>query len=82
MFYSIGKVLVCLFKNIFYENEVLDEVICFGINCVLFVKVVYIDVKLREVVIVVCFLVLIIGIGLYFKIVIRMYDVKIVVVNI
>lgn len=71
-----------MFKDIFYENEFLDEMVCFGINCILFVEVVYIDVRLREVAIVVCFLVLIIGIGLYFKVVIGMYDVKIVVVNV
>lgn len=71
-----------MFKDIFYENEFLDEMVCFGINCILFVEVVYIDVRLREVAIVICFLVLIIGIGLYFKVVIGMYDVKIVVVNV
>ncbi|ABG52356.1 proton-translocating NADH-quinone oxidoreductase, chain M [Trichodesmium erythraeum IMS101] len=81
MFYSTGKAPVCLLKNTPYENEVLDEAICFGTNCVLPAKAVYTDAKPREVAIAACFLVLIIGIGLYPKIATRMYDAKIVAVN-
>jgi len=81
MFYSTGKAPACLLKDTPYENEILDEAVCFGTNCVLPAKSVYTDAKPREVAIAFCFLVLIIGIGLYPKMATGMYDAKTVAVN-
>ncbi len=81
MFYSTGQAPACLLKDTPYENEILDEAVCFGTNCVLPAKAVYTDAKPREVAIAACFLALIIGIGLYPKMATRMYDAKTVAVN-
>jgi len=81
MFYSTGQAPACLLKDTPYENEILDEAVCFGTSCVLPAKAVYTDAKPREVAIAACFLTLIIGIGLYPKIATGMYDVKTVAVN-
>ncbi|NET26649.1 NAD(P)H-quinone oxidoreductase subunit 4 [Okeania sp. SIO1I7] len=81
MFYSTGKAPACILKDTPYENEVLDEAVCYGTNCVLPANAIYTDARPREVAIAACFLVLIIGIGLYPKMATRMYDVKTVAVN-
>ncbi|NES75113.1 MULTISPECIES: NAD(P)H-quinone oxidoreductase subunit 4 [unclassified Okeania] len=81
MFYSTGKAPACILKDTPYENEVLDEAVCYGTNCVLPANAIYTDARPREVAIAACFLVLIIGIGLYPKMATRMYDAKTVAVN-
>ena len=81
MFYSTGQAPACLLKDTPYENELLDETVCFGTNCILPAEAVYTDARPREVAIATCFLALIIGIGLYPKVETGMYDAKIVAVN-
>ncbi len=58
-----------------------DEAVCFGTNCVLPADADFGDAKPREVFIAACFLLLIIGIGIYPKLATQMYDVKTVAVN-
>lgn len=58
-----------------------QEAVCFGTNCVLPTEATFDDARPREVFIAACFLVLIIGIGLYPKMAMQMYDVKTVAVN-
>jgi NAD(P)H-quinone oxidoreductase subunit 4 len=61
--------------------KVEQEAVCFGTNCVLPADAVYSDAKPREVFIAACFLVLIIGIGMYPKLATQMYDAKTVALN-
>jgi NAD(P)H-quinone oxidoreductase subunit 4 len=58
-----------------------QEPVCFGNSCVLPAEARYNDANLREVFIALCFLVPIIGIGLYPKLATQIYDVKTVAVN-
>ena len=81
MFYSTDKAPACLLQDTPYENETLDEAVCFSTNCILPANSVYTDAKPREVAIAACFLMLIIGIGLYPKMATQMYDAKTVALN-
>jgi NAD(P)H-quinone oxidoreductase subunit 4 len=58
-----------------------QEAVCFGTNCVLPGEAVFSDARPREVFIAACFLILIIGIGIYPKMAMGMYDVTTVAVN-
>jgi NAD(P)H-quinone oxidoreductase subunit 4 len=58
-----------------------QEAVCFGTSCVLPDNAQYNDAKPREVFIAACFLLLVIGIGLYPKMATQLYDVKTVAVN-
>jgi NAD(P)H-quinone oxidoreductase subunit 4 len=58
-----------------------QEAACFGTSCVLPTEAIYDDARPREVFIAACFLVPIIGIGLYPKLAMQVYDVKTVAVN-
>ncbi len=58
-----------------------QEAVCFGTNCVLPAEAVFSDARPREVFIAACFLILIIGIGIYPKMAMGMYDVTTVAVN-
>jgi NAD(P)H-quinone oxidoreductase subunit 4 len=58
-----------------------QEAVCFGTNCVLPANAVFSDAKPREIFIAACFLLPIIGIGLYPKLAMQVYDVKTVAVN-
>jgi NAD(P)H-quinone oxidoreductase subunit 4 len=58
-----------------------DEPSCFGNNCDLPIQAKFDDAGPREILIAVCFLVLIIGIGFYPKLVMQIYDVKTVAIN-
>ena len=55
--------------------------VCFGTNCILPADADFSDARPREVFIAGCFLVLIIGIGFYPKLVTQLYDAKTVAVN-
>jgi NAD(P)H-quinone oxidoreductase subunit 4 len=63
------------------KNQGNQEAVCFGTNCVLPADAEFSDARPREVFIAICFLALIIGIGVYPKMVMQMYDVKTVAVN-
>ncbi|MBA3921727.1 MAG: NAD(P)H-quinone oxidoreductase subunit 4, partial [Nostocaceae cyanobacterium] len=87
--------LLDLLRQVFYSNNIASgcdlpnnglqignqEAVCFGTNCILPVDADFDDARPREVFVAACFLVLIVGIGIYPKLVMQMYDVKTVAVN-
>lgn len=87
VFYNSGTVLSC---DITPSCDIADvdlkiqgdqEAVCFGTNCVLPANAKFSDARPREVFIAACFLVLIIGIGAYPKVAMKMYDATTVAVN-
>lgn len=82
LFYGTDEVQMCIIGDTEEkENFDNDPAVCFGTNCVLPGQAVYEDAKPREVFIAVCFLALIISVGLYPKLATQLYDVKTVAVN-
>lgn len=81
LFYSSGTAPVCNLVDAALQESEDQEAVCFGTSCVLPGEARYIDAKPREVFIAACFLVLILGIGFYPKLVTKVYDVKTVAVN-
>ena len=87
--------LLDLLRQVFYSNNIASgcdlpnsglqignqEAVCFGTNCILPIDADFDDARPREVFVAACFLVLIIGIGIYPKFLMQMYDVKTVAVN-
>ncbi|GAA6621676.1 NAD(P)H-quinone oxidoreductase subunit 4 [Scytonema sp. NUACC26] len=80
VFYGTGKV-TCDINNARLENQEDEGTVCFGTDCLLPTESVYSDAKPRELFIAACFLVLIIGIGVYPKLATQLYDMKTVAVN-
>jgi NAD(P)H-quinone oxidoreductase subunit 4 len=83
VFYGDGMAPACGLTDTntqkdFQNNE---EANCFGTNCVLPANAGFDDAKPREIFIAACFLLPIIGIGLYPKLTTQVYDVKTVAVN-
>lgn len=81
VFYGHGAVLKCEIGSGGLQTDETEDVVCFGTDCVLPTKSVYRDASAREVFIAACFLVLIVGIGLYPRFTMQMYDVKTVAIN-
>ena len=87
VFYNSGAVPTCDITpscditDADLQNQGDQEAVCFGTNCVLPAEAEFSDARPREVFIAACFLVLIIGIGVYPKMAMQMYDVKTVAVN-
>jgi NAD(P)H-quinone oxidoreductase subunit 4 len=81
VFYGKDSALICDINNAKLENAEDEGTACFGTDCLLPGQSIYSDAKPREVFIAACFLVLIIGIGLYPKVAMQMYDAKTVAVN-
>ncbi len=83
VFYGNGKALICDVNslNISPLSSGDEEAACFGTDCVLPNQAIYRDASPREVFIAACFIVVIVGIGLYPKAAMQMYDVKTVAVN-
>ncbi|MBE9204970.1 NAD(P)H-quinone oxidoreductase subunit 4 [Nostoc sp. LEGE 06077] len=81
VFYGTGAELTCDINNASVENQEDEGTVCFGTDCLLPSEAVYRDAQPREIFIAACFLVLIIGFGLYPKLATQMYDVKTVAVN-
>jgi NAD(P)H-quinone oxidoreductase subunit 4 len=81
VFYGTGADLKCNIDDAGVQNQEDEEEVCFGTDCVLPTQAVYRDASLREILIAASFIVLIIGIGLYPKFTMQMYDVKTVAVN-
>jgi NAD(P)H-quinone oxidoreductase subunit 4 len=83
VFYGAGMAPACGLTDTTtqkdYQNN--EEANCFGTNCVLPANAGFDDAKPREIFIAACFLLPIIGIGLYPKMTTQMYDVKTVAVN-
>ncbi|BDA75361.1 proton-translocating NADH-quinone oxidoreductase, chain M [Calothrix sp. PCC 7716] len=81
VFYGNGAVLQCEIGSSGLQTLETEDVVCFGTDCVLPTKSVYRDASAREVFIAASFLVLIIGIGLYPRFTMKMYDAKTVAIN-
>ena len=81
VFYGTGAELKCNINDTGVENQLEDEASCFGTDCVIPTQAIYRDASPREILIATSFIVLIIGIGLYPKFTMQMYDVKTVAVN-
>lgn len=81
MFYGSGIAPACLLSDAGSGQSDTQEAVCFGTNCVLPTEANYGDARPREVFIAACFLVLIVGIGFYPKMVTQVYDVKTVALN-
>jgi NAD(P)H-quinone oxidoreductase subunit 4 len=64
-----------------FQNQGAQDAVCFGTSCVLPEDAEFIDAKPREVFIAVCFLMLIIGMGVYPKLATQVYDAKMIAVN-
>jgi NAD(P)H-quinone oxidoreductase subunit 4 len=81
LFFNSGTAPTCDLTTSRANNQVDQEAVCFGTNCVLPVDADFKDAKPREVFIAACFLSLIIAIGFYPKLATQIYDVKTVAVN-
>ncbi|MBW4475574.1 MAG: NAD(P)H-quinone oxidoreductase subunit 4 [Tolypothrix brevis GSE-NOS-MK-07-07A] len=81
VFYGTGAELKCNIDDAGVQNQLEDEAVCFGTDCVIPTQAVYRDASSREILIAASFIILIIGIGLYPKFTMQMYDVKTVAVN-
>jgi NAD(P)H-quinone oxidoreductase subunit 4 len=82
LFYGTDKIQMCTIGTMeISENPDNDPAVCFGTNCVLPGEAIYEDAKPREVFIAVCFLALILSVGLYPKLATQLYDAKTVAVN-
>jgi NAD(P)H-quinone oxidoreductase subunit 4 len=81
VFYGTPAEITCNIDDVMLQNQEDEEVACFGTDCVLPTQAIYRDASPREIFIAASFIVLIIGIGLYPKLAMRMYDVKTVAVN-
>jgi NAD(P)H-quinone oxidoreductase subunit 4 len=81
LFYGTDAAPTCELNDLGLQKQGEQEAVCFGTNCVLPADAEYSDAKPREVFIAACFLVSIIAIGFYPKLVTQMYDVKTVAVN-
>ncbi len=81
VFYGSSAALMCDVNNAALENQEDEGTACFGTDCLLPDQTIYSDAKPRELFIAACFIVLIIGVGIYPKLAMQMYDVKTVAVN-
>jgi NAD(P)H-quinone oxidoreductase subunit 4 len=87
VFYDAGVVQTCDIlpacdiEEMQFQNLGAQEAVCFGTSCVLPADAAFIDAKPREIFIAVCFLMLIIGVGVYPKLATQIYDAKMVAVN-
>jgi NAD(P)H-quinone oxidoreductase subunit 4 len=80
LFYGTDTALTCSMTDPSL-NQVDQDAVCFGNSCVLPSEAEYKDASPREVFIAACFLLPIIGFGLYPKLATQVYDVKTVAVN-
>jgi NAD(P)H-quinone oxidoreductase subunit 4 len=87
IFYNSGTPLTCDvaptcdLNDISLKSQGTQEAVCFGTSCVLPEDADFMDARPREVFIAACFIVLIVGIGVYPKWATQMYDVKTVALN-
>ncbi len=81
LFYSNEATLICAMENDNSQENNNEVAACFGNSCVLPEDAKFNDAQPRELFIAACFLVLIIGVGLYPKMATGMYDATTVAVN-
>lgn len=81
VFYNSDAAPACNLEEIATPMAGQQEAVCFGTSCVLPAEATYSDAKPREIFIALCFLMLIVGIGVYPKLATQLYDAKTVAVN-
>ena len=81
VFYNSNSAAVCAIGESTVKQIQNDEAVCFGNSCVLPADAHFNDANPREIFIAVCFLLLIVGIGVYPKVATQMYDVTTVAIN-
>ena len=81
VFFNSNEALACDVDRIKVKKPTNEAAVCFGNSCVLPGEAPFNDVNPREIFIAVCFLVMIVGIGIYPKLATQMYDVKTVALN-
>jgi NAD(P)H-quinone oxidoreductase subunit 4 len=81
VFYQTNDASVCELGEAKATKTDNDEAVCFGNSCVLPSEAKFNDANPREIFIAVCFLLLIVGIGVYPKVTTQMYDVTTVAIN-
>jgi NAD(P)H-quinone oxidoreductase subunit 4 len=78
---SCDIIPACDINDLALKQEGTQEAICFGTSCVLPVAADFSDARPRELFIAFCFLLPIIGLGIYPKLATQLYDVKTVAIN-
>ena len=81
VFYNSNEALACDIDKAKQKKPTNEPAVCFGNSCVLPGEAPFEDANPREIFIAACFLVLILGIGIYPKLATQMYDVKTVAIN-
>ncbi|MEL6909883.1 MAG: NAD(P)H-quinone oxidoreductase subunit 4 [Cyanobacteria bacterium J06629_2] len=81
VFFNSNEALACDVDRAKMSKPTNEPAVCFGNSCALPGEAPFDDANPREIFIAVCFLVMIVGIGLYPKLFTQMYDVKTVAIN-
>lgn len=81
VFFNSNEALACDIDRSKLKKPANDAAVCFGNSCVLPGDAPFDDVNPREIFIAACFLVVIVGIGIYPKLFTQVYDVKTVAIN-
>jgi NAD(P)H-quinone oxidoreductase subunit 4 len=81
VFFHSDVIPVCGIGDAAIKNKENEGAVCFGNSCVLPGEAEFNDANPREIFIALCFLVMIIGVGLYPKLATQLYDVKTVALN-
>ena len=81
VFFNSNEALACDIDQAKMKKPTNEPAVCFGNSCVLPGEAPFNDANSREIFIAACFLVMIVGIGLYPKLFTQMYDIKTVAIN-
>ncbi|MGB5635772.1 MAG: NAD(P)H-quinone oxidoreductase subunit 4 [Waterburya sp.] len=81
VFFNSNEALACDIDQLKMKQPTNQPAVCFGNSCVLPGEASFNDANPREIFIAACFLVLILGIGVYPKLFTQIYDVKTVAIN-
>jgi len=81
VFFNSNEALACDVDQAKLKKPTNEPAVCFGNNCALPGEAPFDDANPREIFIAACFLVMIVGIGLYPRLFTQMYDVKTVAIN-
>jgi len=81
VFFNSNEALACDVDQLKLTKPTNEPAVCFGNNCALPGEAPFDDANTREIFIAACFLIMIVGIGLYPKLFTQMYDVKTVAIN-
>jgi NAD(P)H-quinone oxidoreductase subunit 4 len=81
VFFHSDVIPVCGIGDATIKNKENEGAVCFGNSCVLPSEAKFSDANPREIFIALCFLIMIIGVGLYPKLATQLYDVKTVALN-